>query len=300
MKKTDFDEMKSFKSLLDYDVDNQALFKELLEVPEAYNRLKKMGMSDEFILANMEKIIDFVRDAKYCLACPGKEKCKKTNPFMCTKITLINGVCDRQLVPCNKMIEALTSLNSFYVSDIEERNLNASFNGIDKTGPRRQAILKLTKFFSHKSKDWVYITGTPSTGRSYFASAAAYEGARKKLKNVCYLNCVFRFQELNNLFYNDTNTFREMFETYQNADLLILDEFGNEPIKESIRDSIIYPLLYTRSSKGLMTIIVSDMPIEDLESLYSNNRKSIRAKQIKDIIQNKCGEEINFGNISIY
>jgi len=304
-------DLKNLASLFDLkneDVDNDKLYNELLNYPEIYRQLKKLGLDNNTIHDNMFKIIDYVRDFKYCSNCPGAGKCKKDNPLMFTNITFDNGAIGKRLEPCKKVLEAMEMMNGFVFRDIDKANVNASFLKLDKTLGRKEALKKtkevIKNYTESKKPGWIYITGVPGTGRSYFASALANRFAERKLGDICYIDCRYRFNDLNNLFYNNLKEFNEQLSSIINCKLLVLDDFGNETIKDNVRDSIVFPIIHDRASKGLITIFVSEVPLNEIQNLYSSDKKNktipLRAKQIQEYIKSQAKEEINFGSVSIY
>ncbi|MCQ2088307.1 MAG: hypothetical protein MJZ37_09650, partial [Bacilli bacterium] len=168
---------------------------------------------------------------------------------------------------------------------------------------RKKALKKYVDFIKGGYSGWIYLNGGIGTGRSYFSAVISVDAANRNLGPICYLNCVNRIRELNDLsFVKKGNDFQTLIDRYSKVPILVLDDFGNEFKSDFVRDGILYPILSYRASHSLFTIINSDFSIEEIKTLYGINSKAgeIRAKQIANLLVNECGNEINLGDLKLY
>lgn len=278
----------------------EQMYQEYLSCPKAVKYLAKLGLNDDQIRNNIAKIYDFVSDIKYCDKCPGVDKCQKENPLFCTKITYKGGFVDREVAPCKKFLEQVTFENQFIIRDFDDELLNKKISNLDKSNARARIVGQYTKHVNDKVNDWIYICGGPNTGRSFTATVLSLDIAKKKEGPIIYANCSTRINELVDYYFKDKDRFKRELDRYCQVPVLVLDDFGNEVKSDIIRDAIVFPIISTRASKKLFTIITSDFTLEEIVSLYSNSKAGeIRAKQIGKIIK-ATSKEFNLGDVSVY
>lgn len=278
----------------------EEMYQEYLSCPQAIKYLQKLGLTDEQIRDNIAKIYDFVMDLKYCSRCPGVDKCQKENPLFCTKITYKGGYIDREISPCKKFLERVEFQNQFIIQDFDDSLLSKDFKDLNDDRPKNEIINKYLRFRKERINDWIYITGSQNSGRSFTATVIAVDIAKRKLGPIIYANSNIRISELVDYYYKDKERFKRELDRYCNVPVLVLDDFGNEVKSDVIRDAIVFPILSTRASKRLFTIITSDFKISEIVSLYSTNKSGeIRAKQIGSIIKNISGKEINLVDLKL-
>ena len=86
---------------------------------------------------------------------------------------------------------------------------------------------------------------------------------------------------------------------WSNVPLLVLDGFGNEAISEFNRDNIIFPLLSNRSDNNLITLIGSDLSLDEVGQLYDVGKNgNIRYKQLLSLIRSNSAGEFDITGIS--
>ena len=276
----------------------EEMYREYLTCPQAIRFLAKLGLTDQQIRDNIAKVYDFVMDLKYCANCPGVDKCQKENPLFCTKISYHNGFVDREVSPCKKFLQRVELQNQFLIRDFDIDLLEVSLDNIDDNQTKLEIVEKYDQFVSQKRNEWIYITGLANTGKSFVATAISVDAAKNNKGPVIFANCNKRISELTDLYFKDKEKFKREIDRYCTVPILVLDDFGNEVKTDIIRDAIVFPILSTRASKRLFTIITSDFTISDVVALYSTSKAGeIRAKQIGSIIKNVAGKEINLGDI---
>ena len=288
-------------------VKNDSLKKALEEKyskfgPNVISQCKKLGLSDEDILNNADKINDWVSDRVYCHNCPGLKNCKKANPHVISDLKYENGFLSRVLSPCKLILEKIKFEKLFIVRDFPQEWLEESIQTADHEFIERKKIFAefLDSITSNKDK-WFFITGTQNTGKSYVAAMMANEIARRDLGEVCYINTASRFRQLMDYSTKKNDLFYTVLNYYSTCKLLVLDDFGNEYKNDFVRDSILYEILSKRSKNNLTTIFTSDFKIKEIEVMYGkDNASMIRARQITRILNLKCGKEFSLGEVPAY
>ena len=62
---------------------------------------------------------------------------------------------------------------------------------------------------------------------------------------------------------------KNLFDEIKDADLLVLDAFGDEYKSDFVRDTFVYPLLQERAYSNKITIINSNFTIKEIVSMYN-------------------------------
>ena len=268
--------------------------------PSAVSYCRSLKIPEEVMNDNIDILYDFAIDVNYCKRCPGIDNCIKENQLLVTKVVYDNGILDRQLTPCKKLLEKMKLKNQFMVMDFDADWLNKDIKDLDNTSGREIALKKYLAFYKRKSDEWIYLTGEKNTGRSYVAASMVIDLARKEIGPIAFLNCPQRFRQLADMNFKNQELFQKTLDSYSSVPILVLDDFGNEYKNDFIRDTV-FEILNKRSNERLMTIFTSDLPIEDIVALYSTSKAAgVRARQIGRLLKNSCGEEISLGEISIY
>ncbi|MCR5516940.1 MAG: ATP-binding protein [Lachnospira sp.] len=268
--------------------------------PTAVSYCRNLKIPQEVLDENIGILYDFARDVNYCKKCPGIDNCIKENQLLVTKVVYEDGILERQLTPCKKLLEKMNLKNQFMVMDFDPDWLNKDIKNMDQSAGRNLALKKFLAFCKHKSEEWIYLTGEQNTGRSFVAANFAIELAKKEIGPIAFINCPQRFRQLADMNFKNQELFQKTLESYSSVPILILDDFGNEYKNDFIRDTV-FEILSKRASNKLMTFFTSDLTIEDIVTLYSTSKAAgVRARQIGRLLKGNCAEEINLGEISIY
>lgn len=269
-----------------------------LACPAAVKYVKSLNIPDEIVDKEIVKINDFVSDLNFCRHCRGIQECDKSTPRLCTKIVYVDGVVERQVVPCKKYLEFVNFKRQFLFRDFPEDWLNSSLKKIDNSSQRAEAVKKYQNFYKDGEGEFLYIVGEVGTGRSFLAANIAIQIAREEKGPIAFIDVPTRFKELGS---KKDQAFTELMDKYTKVPVLVLDDLGNEYKSDFVRETILFPIINARSKAHLFTIITSDFSIDDICLMYQTNQASKpKVDQIKRILKKSFGEEINLGSVSVY
>ncbi|MCD8209797.1 MAG: hypothetical protein LUC31_03150 [Coprobacillus sp.] len=257
------------------------------EVPLPANLDEKL--LDEYIYS----VYDYVCDHLICSKCPGIEKCSKES-FVTSNIKVHSGVVEELFIPCQQILK-LTTLNTRYILRDYPQEwdiLDIKTGNLDTSKKRYDAIQRA--YFDRKS---TYIQGAENTGKSYLATAITNEIAKDGVDKICYLDSVYRINEMNKASEEERE---EMIKRYSRCNLLVLDNFGEEFANDYIRDQIIKKIIKFRNERQLETIYVSKFSFNELFEHYITVSKDSRykAKDLVDLIALDCDHEIVVSNLA--
>ena len=113
-----------------------------------------------------------------------------------------------------------------YPASIEEVNFSAS-RGLDKTH-----LLRLADCSFIEKKENILITGPTGVGKSFLASALGHQACIQGYKTL-YFNTPKLFPQLN--IYKADGSYLKQISKIEKQDLLILDDFGLQPLDTNSR-----------------------------------------------------------------
>lgn len=258
----------------------------------AVNYCRSLKIPEELYDDNIDILYDFARDINYCKKCPGIENCIKDNQLLVTKVVYDDGIVERQLVPCKKLLAKMQIKNQFLVKDFDESFFNEQPKPKNSLGSNA-AVLFFNSYLQNKSFDnWLYLYGENEDDNLKTAAYMAIAAAKKKKESIAFINCPFRFRQLYDLSKKSEEEFQNILEAYCSSEFLILFDFGNEYKNDFIRDVILYKLLVERKNRHLFTLFVSNYTINDAVAQYSSSKAGdIKVRQINKLIKSKVGDE---------
>ena len=282
----------------DYKAEYKAKF---LKCRQAVKYVNDLGIPEDKIDEAIVKINDFVDDLNYCQNCPGIKACQKKNPMVINKLTYTNGVVDVTITPCKKFLEKVSVESNLKVNDFDGDSFDIELTKIDKSSARAKVLKKYSDYLEDVSDDWIYITGSLNSGRTYLANALAVDLARKNKGPVCFINASLRFKEMADASYRDKARFQRMLDLFSTCQVLFIDDFGSELKTDFIRNGVLLPIINKRAAKHLLTVFTSDYTLDEICQLYSTSKVAeIEAKKIYSIIKMMAKKEINLGEVSVY
>lgn len=152
----------------------------------------------------------------------------------------------------NRSIERTTRNARFrYKASIEQLDYDSK-RGLDKNHIQRLAD---GKYITENEN--ILITGSTGTGKSFLASALGQQACQQGFK-VLYANTTRLFAQLK-MAKADSSLIRELAKI-ERQDLLILDDFGIQPLDQSSRSTLL-EIIEDRHGKR-STIFTSQLPIK--------------------------------------
>ena len=286
---------------LDMDAYVENAMKKIKDDIEFYEMIKQLSPSTKLVKENITKFLAYQDDFHYCKNCPGISKCQKATPHLKISIKIDGPFVDNQYLPCDKLIEQVKLDSMYLYSDFPDSWRDSNSRNIDNDSLQRRMSIKSYLEMTNSGR-WIYIWGQMKTGKSYVASAFANDYVNSNKKQIAFIDCGKRFEELSTASRINKEHFEKMILNLSSVPLLVLDGFGNEFKNDYIRDSIVLPILLTRSKNKLPVIFTSTFSLEDIEKMYSTSIPGkIRAKQLVELINAETsGSQIEFSGISKY
>lgn len=294
--------MEKIKSNLNISTNDlkeyaKELYNQILN-DEFYHVLVEEGWNQEEIFNNVTKFKEYLDDMHKAQNIKTFEDCLKYN--MTQRLILVrNGkFIDRDYITLLPFKEYTEYLERFVARDFGSLPTDAN---LDKCMKK----LKNGILGEFKKNKWVYLYGVQRSGRSYAALAFLnyiYKKRKDKKPTFAFIDTIYRFKFLNDLYFKDRTYFNELINSYSEVDFLVLDNFGSEFKNEIIRDTILYPIIKTRLTNSKTTIFTSDFLLDEVKALYTFSKRN-RPDYINDQLfeaLNKTVSQLEVSNIPLY
>lgn len=121
---------------------------------------------------------------------------------------------------------------------------------------------------SGQSKNLVYLLGNTGTGKTFLTSCMAKEFICQG--KIVYMTTAFNLSQDFLKFHRSFDNAQKasVFENYLDTEVLFIDDLGTEPVYNNVTREYLYLLLNERRTKGLRTIITSNLEPFDLRERY--------------------------------
>lgn len=152
--------------------------------------------------------------------------------------------------------------------------INATINQYDIDSKIKRTINNYLDELDQMYEDCINLVlyGSNGNGKSFCATLVVKEAYIQR-----YTSYITTFQSLLDLqFKKDKEEVRELLDDYYNADFLVIDEIGKEiKAKSEFNVIILEEILRLRDTKGLPTILCTNLEIEDLFEEYGQSVASL-------------------------
>jgi len=181
---------------------------------------------------------------------------------VCNDTGIVNGkICECLLNELNKKISKLTSSQSEFQS-FDKINLNImNEDDIKATQWLKMWCLR----YPQVSKTNINIIGAAGTGKTFLLECVANEMINKNVV-VCY-KTAFELNELARLYHIGKSY---AFGDCLNADVLLIDDLGTEPVLKNITKEYLYNLINVRQINNKVTLITTNLSLDNILSRYDD------------------------------
>ena len=262
--------------------------------------LASLGFDYASIEENISFITDYFYDYTKCENCNDINSCPLGDRYI-KKVTYSDGILNFEYDICPKYKKINRVKNLSYICDIPEEYLTKSLGNIDKHLIRKKLLLSLVDIYQNNTNKFIFITSKKNSGGSFITSLFYKEIVAAHSVSGAYLDGSKRLNELCNLLFSNKAEFTKRMEELQNVEVLFINKISNYNFNEFTRNNVLYPLLETRASKGLTTVLTSELNFDDYISVLDvkNNMKDVRLRQIKELLNEFEKIDISL-NIKVY
>lgn len=185
---------------------------------------------------------------------------KQKNPNFSCKKCHDEGYINGKICSCLKKEISQKLLNESGFGKLENFE-----NSIETCGNLKDVYALMKKWCnSDFKKTLIYLAGPTGVGKTYLIRCMANElinrGKIVKLSTSFNMNIDFRD-------FNKTSE-QEIIKKYLNCEVLFIDDLGTEPLYKNITIENLYLILNERKTRGLPTIITSNLSLQDVKERY--------------------------------
>ncbi len=267
---------------------------ELLSDNAIKAKMKELGVDEASLRKNLPLFLTYQECAKECEKCKGMEYCSLSPEFHTMDLFIDDsGLLNRRYGYCKYLMAKEKIKNGYLYRDFPEEMLSLSIATLPNKADAKKFALRCSSSLGDDNSltPWVYLEGESGVGKTTLAVSLMNGFIKSGDYRIAYLDSVKRFDELKNLAIKNKALFDMTMDSLSNAEILVLDSFGNEFKSNYVRDQLLMPLLSARAKKNLFTLFCSEFSYEEIEAMYSYSRDaSVLAKRLKTLLMKKCGE----------
>lgn len=261
--------------------------KEFSELERQFNELKIQIAKDEIEGKNVDKLTEkYVKIKKNMQNLLKSMHISSIEPVYYCKLCNDTGVFENHYCNCRKQILSEILLNKSGILKNKLPNFETTI--CDK---KNELIYKklnewCEKFPNVKVNN-IFITGQVGNGKTYLCTCIIDKLIKKGV--YVYFNTAFAINSDFLTFCKTSN--EEILKQYLDPDVLIIDDFGSEPIIKNITENYFYLILNERLMKNKSTIINSNLMPDEILERYGERIFSRIMSQRNSLVLEMLGED---------
>ncbi|MDD2592026.1 MAG: ATP-binding protein [Erysipelotrichaceae bacterium] len=228
-----------------------------------------------------------------CDKCLGLHDCQLPNRGHYQALEY-DGTLKRIMRPCRYQVAYNVEnrhLVNYLINDIPDNMYNVTLEKIDISVEHNQeyleAINKIWDWLAGKLDKGLFLYGKVGTGKTYLLACIANKFAmdNKKVAFVHMPKLLIRLKAA----FNDDDEHYKIMAALINADFLVLDDIGAEPVTGWYRDEILSTILNERMIKQKLTCFSSNLDLKQLNINFKYTQK----KDVDELKASRIMERIN-------
>ena len=269
---------------------------ELIDNPLIIKKMKELNVTDEEFDTYLGYFQTYFEDKMMCSKCKNPKKCGKQFDGIAMDLYRSDYGIERKFSLCEPRELERTIARNYLLRDFPDAYLGIVLDDIEnKRGRFPYEKELMTIDIEDDESTGLFISGPSSCGKSYPLVALCNEYVRGG-KSCSFIEVRNFFEKLKStLDYRDE--YNALMNKVKEADVLVLDNLGDEKISEWVRDDILSGILDYRIKNNLTTFITSSYTLAELESLYNISKTNtdigrIKALKFIERIKNACPKQI--------
>ena len=271
----------SVKSNNDLQKKKSQIMDELLTKDEIKKIKDKLDVSMPEFDFYLGYFLSYYEDANYCKNCENIEKCPKEIKGMTLNLVRKeDGTIEREYTLCPKRELQRKMNNNYLIRDFNEDLLKIDLDNVENKKGRFKYEKSIMEIDLDYAKEGMYIYGPSASGKSFPLIALCNEYVRND-KKCAFVDVKTFIESLKSTFDYKKEQYGVLMDTVKNADVLVLDNLGEEKQSEWVRDDVISSIIDYRNRNNKLTFITSCFSLEELEKMYNVSKTNSEAGKMK-------------------
>lgn len=154
----------------------------------------------------------------------------------------------------------------------------------------RDRCLRYAERYPNSPKPGLLLTGNSGLGKSFLLNSVARRLIERGYSPV-KLTAYRLFEAMRGACFGDENKAGE-FERLMNAEILLIDDLGTEPMTRNITIEYLFSLINERTGGGRHTVIATNLTFEDLRGRYTERISSRLLDKASFEVVGLAGEDL--------
>ena len=276
-----------------------AVADELLTKKEIKDIIKKLNVGMEEFSYYLGYFLSYYEDRMFCKQCTNIEGCAKEIKGTILKLVRQeDGSLEREYTLCPKKEEQRKLKNNYLIRDFNDELLKIDIDNMENKKGRFEYEKRIMQIETLDASEGLFVSGGSSSGKSYPLIALCNEFVKEENKTCAFVDVKTFIDSLKNTFSFNKENYVKLMDTVKNADILVLDNLGEEKQSEWVRDDVIGTIIDYRSKNNSLTFITSCYTLNELEKMYNVSKTNhemgkIKASKFIDKIRAICPNVIN-------
>ena len=263
---------KRLEAIRRYDEERLA---RLEREPLVSSFLRENGLDREYLAGHLQLFDDALKSQKLCAGCRSLAECRQSRRGERFRLQAAAGQAYSELEYCPYACEEQRKekeQSGLLYNDIPERLRDLRFADLDFDADNKDIILKLEKVLQGEEKKGYYLYGDFGTGKTYLCIALCHEFLQQG--HTC------AFAKVNDLVgrqrklvIEDPEQQEEELNALKKADVLFLDDIGNEGVSSFSRDDVLFSVLDHRMERKKLTFFTSNQDLNSLRQHYAYDKR---------------------------
>ena len=294
----------------------QLKFNNRFSTDKEYLKKKSATMDELLTKEEVKKIIDaldadmkefdyylgyflsYYEDRCCCKTCEKIEKCpKEISGMILNLVRKEDGTIEREYTLCPRREEQRKMNNNYLIRDFSDDLLKTEIDSVEKKVERKGYEKKILQIYLGNINEGLFVQGSSGSGKSYPLIALCNEFVKND-KTCSFFDVKTFIESLKNTFNLNKENYIKLMDKVKDADVLVLDNLGEEKQSEWVRDDVISTILDYRAKNNSLTFVTSCYTLAELEKMYNvsktnNEMGKIKASKFVEKIKNVCPNIIN-------
>lgn len=269
------------KSNNDLQKKKSQIMDELLTKEEIKKIKDKLDVSINEFDAYLGYFLSYYEDACDCKNCINIEKCPKEIKGMTLNLVRRDdGSIEREYSLCSKREIQRKMNNNYLIRDFNEDLLEIDLDNVENKKGRFKYEKRIMELDMDYAQEGMFVYGPSASGKSYPLIALCNEFVKND-KKCAFIDVKTFIDSLKATFDFKKEQYGVLMDIVKKADVLVLDNLGEEKQSEWVRDDVISSIIDYRNRNNSLTFITSCFSLEELEKMYNVSKSNSEAGKMK-------------------